>query len=185
MEIYLIRHTKPDIEKGICYGQSDIGLADSFKGEVDSLKAKADESFEKIYSSPLKRCMLLSKELGSSIDSDTRLMEMNFGEWEMKPWNQLPEDQLSGWMNDFVNVQVPNGESFFQLINRVEIFVKSLLEKEDEKVCVVTHAGVIRTILGYFLKMNPKDYFKLQIDYGGVSLVKINQGLPQVEFINR
>ena len=35
MEIYLIRHTTPKIEKGICYGQADLNVADSFEEEIN------------------------------------------------------------------------------------------------------------------------------------------------------
>ena len=31
MEIYVVRHTKVAIDKGICYGQTDAPLADSFQ----------------------------------------------------------------------------------------------------------------------------------------------------------
>ena len=32
--LYLIRHTAPDIAPGTCYGQLDIGAADSFEEEA-------------------------------------------------------------------------------------------------------------------------------------------------------
>ena len=35
MELILIRHTTPAIEKGICYGQSDLNVADSFEISFD------------------------------------------------------------------------------------------------------------------------------------------------------
>jgi len=34
MEIYLIRHTTPDVAKGICYGQTDLDVANTFEEEV-------------------------------------------------------------------------------------------------------------------------------------------------------
>ena len=33
MLIHLIRHTTPDIETGICYGQTDLDVSDSFEKE--------------------------------------------------------------------------------------------------------------------------------------------------------
>ena len=38
MEIYLIRHTTPNIEKGICYGQADLDITETFLEEVEAIK---------------------------------------------------------------------------------------------------------------------------------------------------
>ena len=36
MEIYLIRHTKPKVGKGICYGQTDLEIDEtSFEQELN------------------------------------------------------------------------------------------------------------------------------------------------------
>ena len=35
MEIYLVRHTTPAIEKGVCYGQTDLNVAETFEEEVE------------------------------------------------------------------------------------------------------------------------------------------------------
>lgn len=185
MEVYLIRHTKPDLPKGICYGQSDIDVAGSFQSEFDMIRHKAPENVHKIYSSPLKRCTRLAEKLGFDVILDHRLKEMNFGNWEMKPWGSIPQEELDPWMTDFVNVRVPNGESFQDLIDRVKAFLEALRAEELERVIIVSHAGIIRSILGYFLEMKPSNFFKIQIDFGGVSMVKVDKDIVNVEFINR
>ncbi|TAG13399.1 MAG: phosphoglycerate mutase, partial [Sphingobacteriia bacterium] len=38
MEIYLIRKKKKKIEKGICYGQSDLDITESFEEELGFIK---------------------------------------------------------------------------------------------------------------------------------------------------
>src|SRR5581483_10134224 len=110
MEIYLIRHTTPHIEKGICYGQSDIPLADSFQQELDKLLQFLPEKVDVVYSSPLLRCRQLAQHIYSEkeIILDDKLMEMNFGDWELKKWNNIDQQKLNEWMVDFVNVKVPN-----------------------------------------------------------------------------
>ena len=40
MEIYLIRHTSVSVEAGICYGQSDVPVAESFAAEAAQVRAK-------------------------------------------------------------------------------------------------------------------------------------------------
>jgi alpha-ribazole phosphatase len=49
------------------------------------------------YSSPLVRCKILASYLQSS-DFDSRLVEMNFGDWELQKWDDIPELDLNlGW----------------------------------------------------------------------------------------
>ena len=185
MEIYLIRHTTPKIAKAICYGQSDIGLDASFHKELKFVLQHLPQQLDEVYSSPLSRCTLLAREIFASVKTDHNLMEMNFGNWEMKPWDELPKNQLSEWMDDFVNVTVPGGESFKDLLRRSQHFLQSISGKENKRIGVVCHAGVIRAMVGHFLHVDPRYLFRIQIDYGSVSLVRVNNGLASVEFINR
>ena len=71
MEIYIIRHTTPDIEKGICYGQSDLNLVDNYAEEFEAIKSKipTTKTF-KIISSPLKRCALLAQQFSNTVTFD-------------------------------------------------------------------------------------------------------------------
>ena len=42
MDVYLVRHTTPDVLSGVCYGQADLGLAPSFDAEWALLKPKLE-----------------------------------------------------------------------------------------------------------------------------------------------
>ena len=69
MRLHFIRHTRPDIARGVCYGQSDIPLAASFAEEAEDVRARLTERLEgrtpsRIYSSPLSRCRRLCEALG-------------------------------------------------------------------------------------------------------------------------
>ena len=86
MEIYLVRHTTPEVGKGICYGQADLSLSGSFELEMQRLKNFLPKTFDIIYSSPLQRCRQMASILANEVEYDSRLMEMNFGDWEMKSW---------------------------------------------------------------------------------------------------
>ncbi|MBI1835846.1 MAG: alpha-ribazole phosphatase [Flavobacteriia bacterium] len=176
MEIYLIRHTKPEIEKGICYGQTDIPLASSFEDEIEEILKKysfpGDEFI--VYSSPLLRCKLAAEKLfNSTIHYDKRLMELNFGDWELQKWDDINKTDLNRWMGDFVNVSCPNGESYVNLYDRVLQFIQSLKNSDStKKIAVVTHAGVIRAFLAVHNNTNLKDSFIYNVEYGEVMIVK-------------
>ena len=70
MNIYLIRHTLPDVLPGICYGNTDLGLADSFVTELQSIQAKlAHLTNPVLVSSPLRRCYILAESLAQLFDA--------------------------------------------------------------------------------------------------------------------
>ena len=174
MNLYLIRHTKVALKAGICYGQSDIELADTFNDEVEEIKVQlSDIKFDKIFSSPLTRCKILSKYLfGANIIYDNRLKELNFGDWEMQEWDKINHPLIDRWMTDFVNTHCPNGESFVDLNMRVSSFLKNIKGKEFNNVGIITHSGVMRSILTQHENEDLKNAFKRDINYGEV--IKLN-----------
>lgn len=173
MEIYLVRHTETACEKGICYGQSDVELKTPFESQFDQIKQQIPADAI-VYSSPLLRCTKLANHLSDAVSIDSRLMEMHFGDWELKNWNVIPEADYTPWMTDFVNVSVPNGESFVALHHRVTDFLATLtLEKKSKKIVLVTHAGVIRSILCTVSNLPLKDAFSNKVDFGAVIKITI------------
>jgi alpha-ribazole phosphatase len=172
MEVYLIRHTTPAIEKGICYGQTDVPLANSFPSEAQKVLSMLPTEIEKIYTSPLERCRDLANYLGLAmgvpIKTDYRLMELDFGDWELKKWNQINEEDLNKWMANFETVPCPNGESYTDLLHRINDFLESLYATSASRVAIVTHGGVIKTIRGKSRQEDLKDTLSLQVDYGEI-----------------
>lgn len=188
MDIYLIRHTTLDVEPDICYGQSDLEVADSFPREsrevASKLPVSADDAV--FYSSPLLRCRKLAAELtDDDIQFDERLKELDFGDWELKKWDDMDSALLQEWMDDFVNVSCPGGESYLELTDRVTAWWNELMEKEHESVVVVTHAGVIRCLLCNVLEIPYSNSFRLTIDRGHIAAISVNKGRYAVKFTNR
>lgn len=176
MEIYLVRHTTPLIEKGICYGQTDLNITDTFDKEVSMIldKIKLDKEVH-IFSSPLKRCVLLAQKFDKNITIDKRLMELDFGDWEMKKWNDIPEKEMTPWMKDFVNIKVPNGESYTDLSKRVLDFFDEIKSLNQKQTIIVSHGGPIRSLLAHLTHTELKDSFDIKIIYGQVSKIIINE----------
>ncbi len=174
MEIYLIRHTQVLGNKSICYGQSNPALASTFLKEVAILKTKLPTNFDQVYASTLVRCTYLAKELGyNNVKLDNALMEVNFGEWEGKPWAEIPSKELNPWMADFVNIAPPQGESLAEMHIRVCQFIEKLRLQPHKKILIITHAGVIRNIFSHFLNIPLNQIFKISIEYGEVFKIKL------------
>ena len=189
MEVYLIRHTTPQIEKGICYGQSDIPLEETFNNDRQKLLQQLPDSVDAVYSSPSSRCVKLSAHIKSNqeIIHDKRLMEMNFGNWEMKKWDEINQEVLNEWMKDFVNVRIPNGENFIDLHKRVNEFMNELIKTDHKNVAIITHAGVVRSVLCQILEIPLRNAFKIPIDYGGITKINIDKKscYQNIEYINQ
>lgn len=174
MEVYLIRHTTPKIEKGICYGQSDIPLAPSFELEAQKIIQEnlLDSDFV-VYSSLLQRCRLLAQKLfpTAKILYDNRLKELDFGVWELQAWNEINPSELQIWMDDFVNIRCPEGESYTDLNLRVIDFKQSLKINTPTKIAIISHAGVIRAFLAQHNNIALKDSFQYKVGYGVVTVI--------------
>ena len=167
MKIYLVRHTSVDVPTGTCYGQTDVPLRNTFEDEAAIVyKNLADTNIDRAFSSPLSRCKRLSvfcKYTDTIID--TRLKELNFGDWEKQRWNDL---DMSIWENDWINTPVPNGESFMQMYDRIASFFDDLRQESYNSVVVFTHGGVINCARVYFGQTDLEKSFDLMSQYGEI-----------------
>jgi alpha-ribazole phosphatase len=187
MELYLIRHTRPDVPEGVCYGQSDVGLAETFPEELLALERKLPPSDTlQFFSSPLRRCLVLAEALSTGpVETDTRLMEMDFGAFEMQPWSSIEPGALNHWMEDFVNRHCPGGESYLDLYDRTVACFEKIIEKDHERIGLVVHGGVVRALLSHVLELPLNRSFRLEIDFGGVTRLTRGKHGFQVDYVNR
>jgi alpha-ribazole phosphatase len=175
MEIYLIRHTTPKIDKGVCYGQTDLEIDEtSFEKELKFISNNIPDNIEKYFSSPLKRCTQLAERLSPDFKVDERLMELNFGDWENKNWNEIDKTKLNEWMQDFANISPPNGENYKALHLRTESVITEVLKTDLQKIAIITHAGNIRSFLSFVLSISLENSFRIRLDYASVVAVTLN-----------
>lgn len=179
MKIYLLRHTTLDIENDIFYGQSDVNVSQNFFNEVGLIRKKLkrkkiDLKKMQVFVSPLKRCVKLADEFFNNYEEDTRLKELNFGDWEMKSFRKIPEFEIKSWEKDLMNYKIPNGESNAQFFNRLSSFCNEKINGSKD-IFIVAHAGTINCIISYLTKIPfpklIKDNWK-RITHGSLSLVE-------------
>jgi len=176
MILDLIRHTTPAVEPGVCYGQTDLALSDSFENEAQIVLAKLDTHYDAVISSPLQRCLLLANKINANTRSnDERLLEYHFGDWEMKTWAEIQLLDSEQWFDDYVNQPAPNGDSLLNLQMRAMSFLSDTLQLDVERVAVVSHAGVLRVIHAYVLSTPLEDMFKLVLKFGAVIRVTFGE----------
>jgi alpha-ribazole phosphatase len=166
MILHLIRHPKPLVAPGICYGRLDIS-AENFAVVADHLRANLPSGLP-LWSSPLQRCRKLAELLNPNLIVDERLMEMDFGAWEGRAWDDIPRPELDAWAADVAGYAPPGGESPLALQQRALDFVATL---DVPEAVIVTHAGVIRTLLAHWQGLPPARWTELVFGYGSCTRV--------------
>ena len=145
-----LRHPTPDIPQGICYGQTDMDIAQEGHAQIDTALIKTPR-LTRIIASPALRCRKLAQELAAlnniQLQLDARLWEMNMGDWEGVAWKDIDRDLSTTWLKDPHNNPTPNGECFADLKNRVALCIDEILAgatHEHQHTAIVCHAGPIR-----------------------------------------
>jgi len=177
--LYLIRHTTPDIAAGICYGQLDIGLADSFEVEAAEV-ARGLPPVQLIFNSPLLRTRQLGEYLARlqqcELRSEARLMEKHFGEWEGKAWDDIPRGEIDAWAADIMGYASPGGESPQQLMLRVQTLLSDVASLPQQSIVLVAHGGSLRAILAHVAAVSLTDIMRWELDYGAVIALRLPAG---------
>ena len=167
----LIRHTKPAIPLGVCYGQLDVDLDESFVAEAKDI-SRCISAPELIITSPLLRSRRLAEYLaiehGCELRARVELKEMNFGNWEGQFWNDITRDEIDAWNADVLNYIPPNGESALQMQQRVITLMQELAEYKQQHIVIVAHGGSIRAALAHLGNIPLSATLNWQIDFGSV-----------------
>lgn len=163
----MVRHTTPLVAPGTCYGQTDLALSKNFADEAKNLLDQLP-NLARIISSPLQRCHKLASLIGArrdlEVETDPRLIEMDFGAWEGRAWNAIPRRELDAWAADFIGARPHGGESVGDLKQRVDAAIGDL-QPTSIPTLLVTHAGVIRAALATGAEAH---HFQTQIEFGEI-----------------
>jgi len=149
LKLHLVRHPRPSVEPGWCYGATDVPVSD------DELLATSDALAQAglpgplpVFASPLQRCARLAERLQpASLHLDARLAEMHFGRWEMRPWSDVPRAEVDAWAADLLCYRPGGGECVLDVARRVAQFVADLRQQGLPEALVVCHAGTIRLLM--------------------------------------
>lgn len=187
MDLYLIRHTRPQVEAGLCYGRLELPLAPTHVSECAAVTMRLP-AIEALWSSPLTRCRVLAEAVsaraGVSPLIDERLCELDFGTWEGRRWDTLDRGSSERWSADYWNVAPPRGEAYRELYERVSTVLEDILAHRAARVAVVTHAGPIRAALAHCLTFESRRYPQIALDYGGISLLRADDAGWRLEYLN-
>jgi len=196
MQLHLIRHPRPAVEPGICYGQTDLGLAESPAAVAERLRPLLPESFA-LHASPLARARLLAESLGRP-RLDERLKEIHFGDWEGRSFTDIGS-AIDDWAADPLGFRPPGGESPREMATRVLQWLAEhgLTPRTPDAtgiraspplpdaLVVVAHGGPLRAIAGHLLGMPPERWIGLDFGCGQVTRIDVEDWGTVLRWFNR
>jgi alpha-ribazole phosphatase len=177
MDIILIRHPAVALDAGVCYGHSDVALAEDAEVSSSALALKLATlqvpAPRVLMSSPLTRCAALAagmaNDFGCVLSHDDRLKEMNFGDWETQRWDAIDRALLDDWAANFEHARAHGGESVAQFVERVRAWLDAFAQtRELSPAYVVTHAGVMRVIASLVLEVPLEHSLRWSLDMAGI-----------------
>lgn len=151
MSLWLIRHARPLVAAGVCYGALDLAAdAELTCAAAQALACELPQGVS-VQVSPLRRCQQLAEALQSLrsdlvFANDERLREMDFGAWEGVAWSDIPRTAVDAWSEDFARHRFGGRESANEVLQRVAMAWDAQQARATDAAWI-SHAGVMQAAL--------------------------------------
>ncbi len=182
--LLIVRHGRTVANaSGLLQGRVDhpldaIGLQQAY--EISLALGKVDI----VVSSPLMRARETAEPLKLPIRLDERWTELDYGEWDELPINEITSDQWAQWRSDSTFAP-PGGESLAALDERVVEACNDLLAEASElNVAVFTHVSPIKSAIAWALGVEEQISWRLQVGQAQISRIVVREGRPLLTSFN-
>jgi len=191
LKIYLIRHGETDFNKlSKEWGQdNEISLNDWGNLQAEKLsEVLKDISFNKLFSSNLKRALQTSKKISNSknieIITDERLREYDPGEVDpsSEKWVEKYKEILKLGMSKY-DIRPFGGENIWDLIKRTKSFMEDL-EKQEGAIAIIAHSGVNATFMNLSQQKEKNEFLNIKQDNTCINILEFENGKWIIKKIN-
>ena len=162
MLIYLTRHGKTNQNKDhLVSGNSNHAqLIEEGKIQAEKLgKFLEDKKIEIILSSPLDRALetskIINEKIKTKLETNDLLREFDFGDLDGKR-EEVEVKKLLEQRRLNLDTLAPNGGSYLDLIKNASKLIAQIEKLKKDKILIVSHAGIMRTILALLNNENIK-----------------------------
>lgn len=175
--LYLVRHGKPEFPGGkkCCIGWTDLPLSEEGREQMETLKERfAEETIEKIYTSPLERCVESAQIISGGqipVEIVEDMKEIGMGAWEAVPFFEIREKYPREYEErgrDIVYFCPPGGESFAACQKRAVAVYERISRESRGNVILLAHAGFNRALISWLENRKLKTLLEIPQEYGGV-----------------
>ncbi|AOP36538.1 hypothetical protein A0128_21250 [Leptospira tipperaryensis] len=183
--LYLVRNADIGFDYRFKYvGRLDPPLSEQGFLDAQALGEYCKNTFytskERVYLSPSKRSLQTWKEMKLDTSEEVAhlpaLQEIHFGNWEGKSFFDIEKTNplaLVSWAQTPSQFSFPGGESFKEFLDRIDFLSSFLKESSAKKILLVTHGGVISTLICLLLKVNPSSHLSFQVQSASASSLEI------------
>ena len=185
-KLILIRHGQTDMNKDqLYYGRLDVPINETGKEQAENTRKNLVEleiDYDKIYSSPMKRAYETAEILNYKnleIEKDDELREMDFGIFEGLSYKEIIKkypEEMEKLKKDWKTYSYVTGENPFMLQKRALKFLEKIDKNKNNM--VVTHWGIICTLLSFLFSSELEGYWKYQVKNGGIVIIEFADGYP-------
>jgi len=121
----------------------------------------------RVWNSGLQRTVLpslwLARQLRLGADQDCRLKERDFGSWQSKPWDDIPQAEVMqshAMLDDPLHYRPGGGETTNELQRRSLDWLESACRTgpSPSAIVAIAHSGSITTLAGGILRLSPRDW---------------------------
>ena len=181
MKITLIRHGSVEEAYQGCYnGHIEIGLSQAGREEAVALaETLQGVKFDRVYCSDLRRARETIAPFEQEKDAiyTAALREKSWGRHEGMHFDAIIAEGEIEYKNFIEWIEALDGEDYREYISRVEqFFLEFLLQEECDTILVLTHAGVIRTLISIVQNISLEEAFSVAIPYGGYMVFDTESG---------
>jgi len=186
--LFLIRHGETDYNLNRRYcGFSDLSLNETGRSQVQFLAERLKEfKIDTLYSSDLLRAVETAKIIfkDKTIHKMQEFREMNFGIFEGLNFVEIVEKSpkiYRRWIDNPLEVDIPEGETFTDFCNRVKKGLSFILSKnQDKQISLITHSGPIKVILCELLGCGLDKFWDLKQDNTALNIIDYPEGSSPV-----
>ena len=190
--LYLVRHAVTadtgvrltGWTPGVHLSENGVAQAETMAGHLKSVQ------FRGLYSSPIDRCLetarIIGRQLGMPVSVRKGLGEIQFGKWTNRSFRSLTRTKLWGKVQRVPSAaRFPDGESFREVQSRALAEVDRIADDHPRsRVCVVSHADVIKLITAHFLGMHLDLFQRIVISPASVTVISGIGDVPHVVTVN-
>ncbi|RNI31341.1 histidine phosphatase family protein [Rufibacter latericius] len=191
-KLLLIRHATTDsVGKRLSGRTPGVSLNEEGKEQARQLTQQLSKiPLDALYTSPLERTLqtadYLAQSHGIEPIIDEAFLELNFGEWTNRTFEELAGDPDFQRFNTFRScTRVPGGEMMLEAQARFMAGLQKLCAKHPhETVAVVSHSDLIKAAVAYYAGI-PLDMFqRLEISPASVTIIEVYEETARILLIN-
>lgn len=180
--IYLLRHAAHDDLGKYLAGRAPgvtLGL-DGLAQAARLGQRMAREPFDALYSSPRERAQQTAAAVaaargGPPVQTAEALDEVDFGSWSGSTFDELDkQDDWRHWNTQRSMAETPAGETMLHVQARAVEFMRHVSHPSaDARVALVSHAEIIRSMVGHVLGLPIDAWQRLEISPASITIVAV------------